>query len=161
MEKPNIRIEEVEMKIIYIRFRGSYLEFRKNSMKLFRELFLFAKSNDLIIPEVSKVITIYHDNPFITDGEDLRTSVAMTVPREAVIVEEGQISVTSIVGKFGIGSFYISRNEYGEAWKYMYENWLFEGKANARDAVPFELYVTEPPKNARDKSYTEIYIPIE
>lgn len=161
MEKPNIRVEEVEIKIIYIRFRGSYLEFRKNSMKMFRELFEFAKSNDLIISEVSKVITVYHDNPFITHGENLRTSVAMTVPCEAVIVEEGQISVTSIVGKFGIGSFYISRNEYGEAWGYMYENWLFAGEAKARDAVPFELYVTEPPKNARDKSYTEIYIPIE
>lgn len=35
---------------------------------------------------------------------------------------------------------------------------LEEGKG--RDAVPFELYVSEPPKNFKDKSLTDIYIPI-
>lgn len=42
----------------------------------------------------------------------------------------------------------------------MYHEWLFKDKQKARDAVPFELYVTEPPKNSKDKSLTNIYIPI-
>lgn len=39
--------------------------------------------------------------------------------------------------------------------------WLFGGKQKARDAVPFELYVTNPPNNSKDKSFTDIYIPID
>ena len=42
----------------------------------------------------------------------------------------------------------------------MYQEWLFKDDQKARDAVPFELFVTEPPKNFRDKSFTDIYIPI-
>lgn len=42
----------------------------------------------------------------------------------------------------------------------MYQEWLFKDKAKPRDDVPFEMYITEPPKKMRDKSLTDIYIPI-
>ena len=35
MNEPNITIKDIEMKIIYIRFRGSYIEFRRNSRRMF------------------------------------------------------------------------------------------------------------------------------
>lgn len=147
-------------KIIYIRFRGSYLKFRKNSRKLFKELFEFGTKNELINPDVTKVLTIYNDNPFITKDENLRTSIAMTVPNDVEIVESGNVCVSSISGKFGVGHFNISAKEYEQAWHYMYQEWLFKDESQIRDAVPFELYVTEPAKNMTDKSLTDIYIPI-
>ncbi|MBC1418475.1 AraC family transcriptional regulator [Listeria fleischmannii] len=162
MKEPTITIETIEtMRVIYVRFRGTYTDFRKNSKKLFEQLFSFAESYQLIIPEVTKVLTIYHDNPFITDAENLRTSVAMTIPKDADVNETDEISIMTISGKFGVGHFEISLGEYGDAWDYMYQNWLFEGENKARDAVPFELYVTEPPKNFKTKSLTNIYIPLE
>ncbi|MFW7394715.1 GyrI-like domain-containing protein, partial [Vagococcus fluvialis] len=66
----------------------------------------------------------------------------------------------SISGKFGVGHFNISAKEYEQAWHYMYQEWLFKDESQIRDAVPFELYVTEPAKNMTDKSLTDIYIPI-
>lgn len=46
MIKPDsISIENIDKKIIYIRFRGTYTEFRKNCRKMFHELFTFAKEN--------------------------------------------------------------------------------------------------------------------
>lgn len=161
MEKPDITIKEVDVKIIYIRFRGSYVEFRRNSKNMFKQLFDFATKNNLIIPDVTKVLTMYNDNPFITDEKNLRTSVAMTIPNDIDIIEEDEICISNINGKFGLGHFNISRNEYGKAWEYMYNEWLFKEKYKARDAVPFELYVTEPPMNSKDKSFTDIYIPIQ
>lgn len=161
MNEPNITIKDIEMKIIYIRFRGSYIEFRRNSRRIFKQLFAFATRNNLINPEFTKVLTMYNDNPFITDEKNLRTSVAMTVPNDIDISEEGEICVSKITGRFGIGSFNISCNEYEKAWEKMYQGWLFKGEYQARDAVPFELYVTEPPMNSKDKSSTDIYIPIE
>ncbi|QLY81257.1 AraC family transcriptional regulator [Clostridium intestinale] len=161
MEKPNIKIENIDIRVIYVRFKGSYVDFRKNSRKLFNQLFKFAKERDLIIENVTKVLTIYQDNPFITDEKNLRTSVAMTIPKDVEINEIEEINVMTINGKYGVGHFEISAKEYGEAWNYMYNQWLFKEKVKPRDTFPFELYVTEPPKNMKDKSFTDIYIPIE
>ena len=161
MNKPTVSMEHIgEMKLIYVRFRGTYLEFRKQSRKMFKTLFSFAEQHNLIVKDVTKVLTIYHDNPFITDAGNLRTSVAMTIPGDTAIEENDDVSVMSISGKFGVGHFELSPGEYGEAWQYMYQNWLFAEDVEPRDAVPFELYVTEPPKNFRGKSFTDIYIPV-
>lgn len=161
MIKPDsITIENIEKKIIYIRFRGTYAEFRKNSRKLFHELFTFATENNLIVPDQTKVLTMYNDNPFITDEKNLRTSVAMTIPDNVTVSESGSICVSSISGKYGVGHFELAAKEYGDAWSYMYHEWLFKDDKKVRDTVPFELYVNEPPKNLKDKSFTDIYIPI-
>lgn len=161
LEPITITTEElVNQRIIYVRFRGSYVAFRKQSRKLFKELFEFATVHDLIIPDETKVLTIYDDNPFITDEKNLRTSVAMTLSDDAKVIESGTICESSISGKFGVGHFELSAAQYGEAWQYMYQEWLFKDQAKPRDAVPFEMYITEPAKNMRDKSLTDIYIPI-
>ena len=161
IEPTSITIEKLkDQRIIYIRFRGSYVEFRRKSRKLFNELFDFATTNNLIDPNTTKVLTIYNDNPFITDEKNLRTSVGLTIPNNAKVVESGNICESSISGKFAVGHFEMSGNQYGEAWQYMYQEWLFKDKAQPRDSVPFEMYITEPPKNLKDKSFTDIYIPI-
>lgn len=161
LEPKSMTVEELQdVKIIYIRFRGSYPEFRKQSRKLSNELFKFATENDLIVPGKTKVLTMYNDNPFITAEKNLRTSIAMTIPDDLVVAESGRVTLASISGKFMVGHFELSAKEYGEAWQYMYQEWLFKNEDQARDAIPFELYVTEPAKNFSTKSFTDIYIPI-
>ena len=57
MREPNITIENLQnMKLIYIRFRGTYIEFKKQSKKMFETLFKFAKTHNLIIENETKVI---------------------------------------------------------------------------------------------------------
>lgn len=160
MEKPIIRIEEVNLKVIYMRHRGSYAEFRKKSRSMFNELFDFASKGNLINSELTKVLTIYDDNPFITQSNHLRTSVAMTIPLDSKIVELGEITEASIEGRFAIAEFNINAKEYGDAWKYMYETYAKENDVELRDAVPFEMYLEEPPRNMKDRSLVHIYIPI-
>jgi AraC family transcriptional regulator len=161
VEKPNITIEYFNTRVIYVRFKGSYVAFRKNGRKLFNQLFSFATEHNLVIPGETKVLTIYHDNPFITDAENLRTSVAMTIPNDVEINEIEEINVMTIEGKFGVGHFEISAMEYEAAWQYMYHEWLYKGSEKPRDSFPFELYVSEPPKRLKDKCFTDIFIPIE
>lgn len=72
----NITVTELRsQRIIYIRYRGSYVEFRKASRKLFKELFDFAAENKVIIPNEAKAMIIYDDNPFIT-GERVCVQVS-------------------------------------------------------------------------------------
>ena len=161
MEKPNISIETIEnLKVIYVRFRGSYLEFRKKSQYLYNKLLEFATKN-LLIRNDTKVMTIYHDNPFITDSKNLRTSIAMSVPQEVNSIDDDEISLMIISGKYAVGHFELKRSEYEQAWKYIYHEWLFISNEKPRDAFPFEMYITQPPKNFKKKSYTDIFIPIE
>jgi len=162
MEKPTITKEDIEIRVIYIRFKGTYSEFRKSSRKLFNDLFQFAKENDLIEEGITKVLTIYHDNPFITDEKNLRTSVALTVPKDALLKEEGQVCSMVISGQYAVLHYELLLGEYEEAWQYAYADWLLKSETEKpRDSIPFELYVNEPPKNFKDKSLTDIYIPVE
>lgn len=162
MNKPDITIEELHFKVIYIRFRGTYLEFRKKSRSMFNALFKFASEHHLVDEGFTKVLTLYHDNPYITDKEDLRTSVAMTVPLNSVIQEEGEISVLEFSGKYAVLHFDLKLNEYDKAWNYAYHEWLFKHpEYTPRDDFPFVMYVNEPPRNLKSSSLTNIYIPIE
>ena len=160
IEPIEITTQDVDVKIIYIRFRGSYAAFRKQSRRLFKTLFTFATTNELIVPGVTKVVTMYDDNPFITADNHLRTSVAMIIPDTTNVTETDEICVGRITGKFGVGHFELGAKDYEAAWQYMYQDWLLKNQLLVRDAVPFELYVTDPPKNFKDKSQTDIYIPI-
>lgn len=162
MKKPEITIEDIKMKVIYIRFKGTYVDFRKESKKMFKEIFNFATENNLIIDDVTKVLTIYHDNPFITNEKNLKTSVAMTIPHDVKVTEEGNICIMEFSGRYAVLHFEIALHEYDKAWKYAYKDWLLKNvDVKPRDAFPFELYVNEPPKNFKDTSLTDIYIPIE
>ena len=49
MEKPSVLIENYNARVIYVRFKGSYTAFRKNSRKMFNQLLSFAIANNLII----------------------------------------------------------------------------------------------------------------
>lgn len=162
MNKPEITMTNIDMRVIYVRFKGSYVDFRKESKKMFRELFQFATKHNLLIEGKTKVLTMYHDNPFITDEKNLKTSVAMTIPDDIKVIEEGKICTMTISGKYAVLHYDLTLGEYEKAWQYAYHDWLFKNsKEKARDDFPFELYVTEPPKNFKDKSLTNFYIPIE
>ncbi len=161
--KPELRIETLEdSSILYIRFRGTYLAFRRNARKLFTELYTFADAHQLIRPDVTKVLTIYNDNPYISAPEQLRTSVAMTIPAGITHLPDSEsISATTLNGRYAVARFDLRPKDYGEAWTWVYQEWLFKSEYTLRDAPPFELYVNEPPATSKGSSITDFYIPIE
>lgn len=162
MENPIITKEHVRMKVIYIRFQGTYLEFRKNSRKMFNRIFSFAEKNNLVDESFTKVLTIYHDNPYITEDTHLRTSVAMTVPLDASVEEQEDIGVLEFSGNYAILQYELKLNEYDKAWNETYHKWILPDKSlRLRDTFPFEMYVSEPPRNMKSSSTTSIFIPIE
>ena len=162
MAIPIIRIEnDIAMKVIYLRFRGSYVEFRKKSKSMYEKLLDFAIKKGLYQEGKNMVMTFYHDNPFITKSKDLRTSVAMSVPDDFSHVDDDEITLMVVSGKYAVGRFELKLTEYGDAWKYMYHEWLFKSDIKPRDSFPFEMYVTRPPRNYIDTSTTDIYIPID
>jgi AraC family transcriptional regulator len=162
MEIPTFEVKDIEFKVIYVRFKGSYLEFRKNAMKMFKKLEKYAIKHNLLVDQLTKVMTLYHDNPFITDQENLRTSVALSVPHSFIVNDDDdEIGELMIQGKYAVLHYSLTLKDYEEAWRYAYHEWLFKSNIKPRDTFPFELYVTKPPRNFKESSLTDIYIPIE
>ena len=85
----------------------------------------------------------------------------MTIPHDVEVTEEGRICTLNFSGKYAVLHYDLTLGEYDKAWKYAYREWLFKNEERPRDDFPFELYVTEPPKNFKESSLTDIYIPIE
>lgn len=160
MEKPIVEIKAINFKVIYVRYQGTYIGFRKQSMSMVNQLFAYAKKHQIPNNEKHKVMTLYHDNPYITQEHQLRTSVALMVPHDFDNVNDDVVGNLKIQGKYAIVHFHINRNEYGEAWNYAYFEYLFKSNEKARDSFPIEMYISAPKKNSKDKSFTDILIPI-
>ena len=164
MEMKILGVDEIvidEMRVIYVRYTGSYEGFAATYPTMIGKLYNFALSNNLIIPGKTKILTCYHDNPEITENKNLRTSVCLSVPNNAVFEEIDEIGSMGILGKYAVGHFESFLNEEGAAWEHMYREWVPNSKYQLRDTFPFIEYVSDPNINPGGKQLFDIYIQIE
>lgn len=158
----NVEVLVIEnMRMIYTRYTGSYQGLAAAMPGMMERLYGFGMSQNLLEPGKTKIMTVYHDNPEMTDETQLRTSLCMTIPNTAKIEEKGDIGSMSISGKYAVGHFELTQNEYTAAWQYMYGEWLPGSGCQPRDAFPFEVYVSDPTQNPGGKQLIDIYLPVE
>ena len=81
VEAANVRVENVEdMTVAYVRHIGPYAGDEGLFERLFGKLFKWAGARDLLKFPETKILSVYHDDPHMTDEDKLRTSVCITVP---------------------------------------------------------------------------------
>jgi AraC family transcriptional regulator len=119
----NVSIETIdEMHVAYVRHLGTYVELEIVFGALIKKLFDQLNKRNLIDSKITKVLTIYHDNPEFTEDHHRRTSLCITIPSgevEAIENENSDIGTMVIPsGKYAIGHFEIFQNEYSAAWDY-------------------------------------------
>ncbi len=164
VEKPgfdvDVRVEDVkDMTVAYIRHVGPYRGDEQLFDRLFTNLMKWAGPKNLFNPETTRFMTIYHDDPSLTDDDKLRIDVCMTVPEDTEVSGEvGKMSVSG--GKYAIGKFEVNADEYPLAWKALYGSWLPESGYTPDDRPPFELYLNDPKEHPEHKHQFEIYMPI-
>lgn len=161
--KGEITIRDIQnMKVIYNRYIGEYKNLEDFSKIMMGRLLEYLSEQKLIDMDKSKVLSIYHDNPEFTKQKQLRTSLCITVPYDSYIEENNDIgSMVISDGKYIVGYFEIFREQYSDAWDYMYEQWLTNSQYRLRDSYPFEIYLNDPTKHPENKHFVEIYLPIE
>jgi len=157
----NVEVKDMpEMHIAYIRHIGPYAGNEQLFGKLFNKLFSWAGPRGLLRFPETKVITIYHDNPEITDESKLRTDVCITVPSDAKV--DGEIGKSIIpAGKYAIAHFEIRPDQYGDAWSAVYGGWLPESGYQPDDRPCFELYLNAPKEHPECKHIVDIYAPVK
>lgn len=155
----SVRVEQLpEMTVAYVRHIGPYKGDEQLFEGLFNKLFAWAGAHGLLNPPETKTIVVYHDDPSITDGGKLRTSVSITVPDDTKV--SGEIGKMQIQGgKYAMASFELANGEYEEAWSWVYGQWLPQSGYQPDDGPTFELY---PEADHNDgKHRVDICIPVK
>lgn len=154
--KTNIEIKEMpELDLIYCRHIGQFDQIGK----VYEKLFKWAGPRGLLNFPKTKTVTVYHDDPKITDIEKLRQSACITIDREVKPEGEfGKLSLTA--GKYAVGRFEIDVTEFEQAWDAMCI-WVSESGYQPADENPYELYHADPEHHPENKFVLDICIPVK
>jgi AraC family transcriptional regulator len=157
----SVDMTEFDLRVIYIRYTGSYQELAEVIPSMIQKLYGFAMSQQLLDPKNAKILSVYHDNPDLTDEAQLRTSLCITIHKDAKVVEQSDIGIMNIDGQYAVGHFELQPQDYGAAWHYMYGEWLPGSGTQPRDTFPFEVYVSDPSQNPGGKQLLDVCLPVE
>lgn len=145
--------------VAYVRYIGPYAGNETLFKDLFERLGKWAGPRGLMGPD-AQWISVYHDDPGITDEESLRTSICLTVPEETEA--EGEIGrMTLAGGQYAVGRFVLTPEQYGGAWQAMCADYLPESGWQPEDKPPFERYLNNPEEHPEGKHIVEICIPVK
>jgi AraC family transcriptional regulator len=145
----------------YIRHIGPYAGDSDLFERLFTQLMTWAAPRGLYRPPETEWLSIYHDNPDLTDEDKLRTDVCLTVPEDTVV--EGEIGKGVLpAGKYAMARFEINPDEYGEAWDIVYGEWLPDSGYQPDEGGPcFELYRGSPEEHPEGKHVFDLCLMVK
>ncbi|MBN1782540.1 AraC family transcriptional regulator [bacterium] len=155
-----VEVKQLEpMTVAYVRHVGPYQGNEKLFEQLFEKLMKWAGPRELVGPD-TRCLTIYHDNPDLTDDDKLRISCCITVPEQTVA--EGEIGRMTIPGgRYAMAHFEIDPSQYGDAWNALYGGWLPESGYQPDDRPCFELYEGHHEEHPEGKHVVNICMPVK
>lgn len=159
-----VKVEDfAETALAYVRHIGPYAGDGALFGRLFEKLFAWAVPRglaDMANPAGRKEIIIYHDVPGITEPEKLRISAGLVVPAGTPV--SGEVGLLAIpAGRYAVGRFVISDQEYGEAWQYVCGVWLPGSGYEPADGYSFELYEHGQEPETAGKCAVAICVPVK
>ncbi|AKA69227.1 AraC family transcriptional regulator [Clostridium scatologenes] len=161
--KGKITIVNLEEKqVAYVRHTGTYETLAKEYANLMQTLFDYANKQHLLVDGQNWVIAMYHDNPEFGEESQFRTSLCLTVPEGIRIQEDGILGTMKLEGGlYAVGHFQIQQEQYGDAWNYMYQEWIMGSGYVPRNSYPFEVYRNDAHVSGSHIHEVDIYVPIE
>jgi AraC family transcriptional regulator len=155
----SVRIETMKpTTVAYVRHTGPYAGDAALFGRLFGRVCQWAGPRGLMGP-ATKFLTIYHDNPDITDEDKLRISVCMTVPEGTTA--EGEIGVMVMEGgQYAVASFEVDPSEFGAAWNWFMGVWFPSSGYQPDDRHCFELALNDPKTHPQHKHIVELWEPV-
>ena len=157
-----VEVKEMhEMNVAYVRHIGPYKGDSDLFEDLFKRLMNWAGPRDLLRFPETMCLSVYHDNPEITDEEQLRLSVCISVPENTKV--DGEIGKMKISGgKFAVGRFELkASDEYEGAWNALIGGWLPESGYQLDDRLSYELYHNDPKEHPEGKHIVDICVPVK
>lgn len=151
-----VRVETIEpMTVAYVRHVGPYAGNAALFGELFGKLCGWAGPRGLLGPQ-AKMLTIYHDNPEVTEESKLRISVCVTVPPGTQ--GSGEVGVMELPGgKYVAARFELSSDEFGAAWSWLMGTWFPSSGYQPDDRPCFEVCLNDPQSHPEKKHIVELW----
>jgi AraC family transcriptional regulator len=149
-----------EMQVAYVRHIGPYSGNNDLFQGLFDKLMAWAGPRGLLRFPETKMLTIYYDDPSITEESKLRVDVCMSVPIGTPT--DGDIgSMTIPAGKDAVATFEITQDQFGDAWNAVYGQWIRQSGYVPDDRPCYEVYLNDPKTHPEGKYIVEIHAPVK
>ncbi|WP_321478465.1 AraC family transcriptional regulator [uncultured Bacteroides sp.] len=141
--------------IIYCRHLGAFNEMQD----AFAKLMQWAYPRGLINAPGAKLLSVYHDNPDITDKSKLTSDAGLIVSEK--IKTDGDIGQYEITGGlYAVGRFEIGMDEFPDAWHAMFDL-VKEHGCQCTNAHHYELYQNNIEEHPQKKWIVDICIPVK
>lgn len=126
---------------------------------LFQKLMQWGHQHDVLDMANFNAVTIYHDNPNVTELAKVRFSAGVTISK--AIKADGEIRQHNLKeGIYAVGRFEIKGEEIPKAWKSMCV-WVVENGYEFRDGDYYEMYHNDHKTHPEQKFILDIGIPLE
>jgi AraC family transcriptional regulator len=160
-EQIKVEVKEMsELNVAYVRHIGPYKGDSELFEGLFDKLMKWAGPRGLLRFPETQVLSVYHDDPKITDEDKLRTSACITVHRDTPV--EGEVGKMAIPGgKFAVASFEIASDEFEDAWNMLMGGWMPESGYQPDDRLCYELLHNNPKEHPENKFVVDICVPVK
>ncbi len=146
--------------VAYVRHIGPYKGDARLFEQLWGRLMAWAGPRELMQQKDLRCLCVYQDDPEITDENNLRLSVCISVPRDMKM--DGQIGTMEIpAGKYVAVRFELREDEYQQAWNYVYGEWMPKSGYQPDDGVCYELMLNDPATHPEHKHRVEIHVPVK
>lgn len=134
-----------EKQVAYVRHTGTYETLAKEYANLIQTLFVHASNQHLLVNGQNWILAIYHDNPEFAEESQFRTSLCLTVPEDIRIEEDGVLGRMKLEGGlYAVGHFHIQKEQFSDAWNYMYQEWITCSGYVQGILIPLKCIVTIP-----------------
>ncbi|SEC89221.1 transcriptional regulator, AraC family [Tenacibaculum sp. MAR_2009_124] len=111
-----------------------------------------------LMSENTRMGTVYHDSPKVTEAEKLRMSACVFLEKEVEV--NGEVGLRVIPGgKHVVARYEIGGSEFQKAWESVFV-WLSE-KGFKPHGEPFEIYYNDYNTHPEKKFIVDICVPVE
>ena len=144
-----------DLHLAYIRHTGSYNKVGSSFQKL-----MFWAATHLVLKLKPITIGIVHDNPDLTEEQNIRFDACVLLSKE--IKPNGEIGYKKIEGgKFAVFTYKGAYEGFYPVYDYIYNVCLFDNKFDLADKPALEWYIKSPPFYKPENFVTDFYVPIE
>ncbi|MBN1837659.1 MAG: AraC family transcriptional regulator [Spirochaetales bacterium] len=148
-----------EMTVAYVRHVGPYQGDARLFERLWGTLMRWAEPRQLIDFPQTQALIVYHDDPEITEKEKLRVSVCLSVPPDTPV--DGAVGRMTIPGgRYALARFALTSEQYGEAWQWVFAEWLPGSGYQPDDRPCFELYPGGDAPDDSGRVTVDIVVPV-
>ncbi|MBL7033574.1 MAG: GyrI-like domain-containing protein [Candidatus Delongbacteria bacterium] len=148
------------LSLAYVRHIGPYQGDSDLFAGLFNRLMTWAGPRGLLRFPETKSLCVYHDDPKITAGENLRTDVCITVPEDTEV--SGEVGFSALKGgRHAFARFEVKGEEFQQAWDAVYGGWLPESGYQPGEGACYEIYHNNPQEHPEGKCIVDICVPVK